>query len=396
MSAPLNTPVSTVPKPDEIRHEVGDDGTASGVEFEDTSGDERIDEPFDPDEIDVTTRRMTVSLLMSRLKSGALNLQPDFQRKAGIWDNRRQSRLIESLLLRIPLPSFYASENYDEEWEVVDGIQRLTAIARFISPELVPQEPLCLTRLEYLGTRFNRTTFEELPTRLKRRLLETEFTFHVIRPGTPDIVRFNIFVRINTGGMPLTFQELRHALVPGPARYILSEWAESQPFLAATNWSVRGHRMADREMVLRYLAFRLTSPHDYKTSDLNAFLIHAMKQVNHLRTAEVLKMRDEFHAAMWAAQSIFGKDAFRKRYSKGANRSPVNKALYEAVSVNLAELSDDQRTLLAQRKSTLKEGFITLMNTAEFSDAVSVATGDRHKVKRRFNGIRTLFAEVMA
>ena len=122
---------------------------------------------------------MTVDLLLSRLCSGALNLQPDFQRKAGIWNAVNQSRLIESLLLRIPLPSFYVSQTENEDWEVVDGVQRLTAISRFVpSNEAQPTGgPLTLTGLHYLRREFDGKRFSDLPPRLARRIRETEFTF---------------------------------------------------------------------------------------------------------------------------------------------------------------------------------------------------------------------------
>ena len=104
---------------------------AMGIEAETPAEEqEHIVEPFDPEDIDVITRSMTVDLLLSRASSGMIDLQPDFQRRWGIWDNKRQSRLIESLLLRIPLPVLYAAEDDDERWEIVDGIQRLSTIAR--------------------------------------------------------------------------------------------------------------------------------------------------------------------------------------------------------------------------------------------------------------------------
>lgn len=379
-----------------IRQELGDDGTSSGVEAEQIQDDQLIAKPFDPDRIDVQTRPMVVQLLKSRLESGAINLAPDFQRKAGVWDNKRQSRLIESLLLRIPLPSFYVSENQAEEWEVVDGIQRLTAIMRFIDPSLLGQDyqQLCLEGLEYLGERFNGATFDDLDPRLKRRILETEFTFHVIKHSTPEEVRFNIFARINTGGMPLTHQELRHALVPGQAREILKIWAESDAFQDAIDRSVRGHRMADREMVLRYIAFRMESAEKYSYTDLNQFLVSAMKRINKLSSVEVDQAFQEFCQAMNTAREIFGTDAFRKRFEATATRNPINKALFEAVAVGLAEMSVHSQMRLIERADMVRSEFIKLMNNAEFHAAVSVSTGDPNKVKLRFKSVTDLFEAV--
>src|SRR5580700_7849637 len=97
-----------------VKEEQNSLGETTGLETEDT-GD--IAKPFDPEDIDVITKPMTIDLLLSRVRSKAINLQPDFQRRWGIWDNKRQSRLIESLLLRIPVPSLYAAEDQNEDWE---------------------------------------------------------------------------------------------------------------------------------------------------------------------------------------------------------------------------------------------------------------------------------------
>lgn len=383
---------------DEVAHtppeELSDDGSATGVELEPTN--DQIAEPFDPDEIKVTTRTMTVDLLMGRLADGVLKLQPDFQRKAGIWNDVKQSRLIESLVLRIPLPSFYVSEDDDEEWEVVDGVQRLTAISRFVRPPSDDQA-LRLSGLEYLKGDFDGYRFQDLPPRLVRRIRETEFTFHVIESNTPPAVRFNIFARINTGGMPLTHQELRHALVPGKARDILKQWAESELFRKAVDYSVKPDRMADREMVLRYFAFwNMPTPESYSRRDFGEFLMDAMKDINRLRRREVDEARETFESAMRVAREVFGRDAFRKKYSAGDTwRKPINRALFESIAVNIAKMTVAQQRQLTRRRDNVRSAFITLMNEPDFESAISVGTGDPPKVKLRFRSIRTAFNGVL-
>ncbi|MCY4498104.1 MAG: DUF262 domain-containing protein [Rhodospirillaceae bacterium] len=374
--------------------ELADDGSATGVELEPAS--DQIAEPFDPDEIKVTTRTMTVDLLMTRLADGVLNLQPDFQRKAGIWNDVKQSRLIESLVLRIPLPSFYVSENDEEEWEVVDGVQRLTAISRFVRPQSEDQA-LRLTGLEYLEGDFDRCRFEDLPLRLSRRIRETEFTFHVIESNTPPLVRFNIFARINTGGMPLTHQELRHALVPGKARVFLKLWAESESFQKAVDYGVKPDRMADREMVLRYFAFwNMPTPESYSRRDFGKFLMDAMKDMNKLSPGEEDEARDTFESAMRVARAVFGRQAFRKKYSTGEPwRKPINRALFESIAVNIANMTEEQQRQLVQRSDKVVSAFVGLMNEQDFEAAVSVATGDPHKVQLRFARIRRMLKGVL-
>lgn len=387
------SPIAVSEYPDiAIEVEVDDEGRSTDVEREDSG--ELIHEPFDPGEIDVQTRNPTVQLLLSRLKRGALDLQPDFQRTAGIWSDVNQSRLIESLLLRIPLPTLYAAESGEESWAVVDGIQRLSTIARFVEPGVIGVSPLKLRGLEYLR-QYEGLRYDELPPALQTRIEETELIVHLIRAGTPEPVKFNIFARINTGGRPLTPQELRHALIPGKARELLKELAESPAFLEATLGSVSPKRMADREMVLRFLAFRLTPPEQYTRGDLDAFLRQAMRLINDLPPQRIRRLSDEFADAMRAAEEIFGKHAFRKRFHGQEYRAPVNKALFESVSVNLAELPPGELGILTRRRDAVEEGFLELMDSSALPWAISGGTGDVRKVHTRFGVIKDLFRKVL-
>ncbi|MRH92568.1 DUF262 domain-containing protein [Nocardia sp. SYP-A9097] len=360
--------------------ELGVSGELVDVERENSNGPV---EPYDPNQIDVLTRTPTINLVLSRLKRGKIDLQPDFQRAAGIWNDDNQSRLIESMLLRIPLPAFYAAETQDDAWAIVDGIQRLTSIARFMAPELTPFQPLKLKGLNYLA--FEGASFEDLPGHLQTRLEETEIVLHLIRLGTPDAAKFNIFARLNTGGLPLTTQELRHALIPGPARGILAELADSFEFLAATDGSVASSRMADREMVLRFIAFLLIDPKSYGEKDFDQFLRKSMQQINNLPDSEIDHIKLEFTRSMNAAQEIFGPYAFRKRYVAKSNRFPINKALFEALGVTLARRSPQQLKALITQREAVVSGFMALMsNDTRFEQSISMSTGDPARVRYRF------------
>lgn len=382
--------------PEPVAQELDSVGQATDVEAEADDGarDEDIYVPFDPEKIDVITRTLTVDFLLSRIRTQRIDLQPDFQRRAGPWTNEAKSRLIESLLLRIPLPTLYAAELEDESWAIVDGIQRLTTITEFVEPTVIDAQPLRLTGLEYLGE-YEGMLFSDLPGRLQTRLREAELVVHLIRRGTPEAVMFNIFARINTGGLPRSAQELRHALIPGQARKYLKEWAESPAFLDATGRSTRSDRMVDREMVLRFVAFRLTKPEDYASRDFNGFLRGAMRALNQLPSAEVDRLERDFTIAMVTARDIFGIHAFRKRNPDGGGvKFPVNKALFEAVSVNLAALSQQQRQYLVERRDEVDKKFLSLMGDVDFQTVISQGTGQVAKVKRRFQRIKELFAEV--
>jgi hypothetical protein len=375
--------------------EVTTDGRLTDVEREDVEVEpDRITSPFDPEQIDIDTRYSTVDLLLARLRNEMIDLAPDFQRRAGIWTDEKQSRLIESLLLRIPIPSFYAAEDKDGSWAIVDGIQRLTSIARFIDADAVGRPPLRLTGLEYLRN-LEGADIGDLSGKLQIRLRETEVVVHVIRRGTPKPVMFNVFARLNTGGEPLTRQEIRHALIPGRARTFLKELAESDDFQQATNRSVVGDRMADREMVLRFLAFRLTSPEEYRQGNFDGFLADAMHRINRLGPDGEQRLSDEFARAMDTARTVFGGHAFRKLRRGQQRKSPINKALFESVSVNLAALPPEDGESLAVFSGEVMEGLAHLMEDPDFERSISVGTGDPKRVHRRFNALQGLFSDVL-
>ncbi len=230
-----------------------EDGTGIENEEEEVDSQERIISPFDPTLIRVHSTQFTIDLLLTRIREGELELAPDFQRKGGIWSTAAQSRLVESLLIRIPLPAFYMDATNEEKWLVVDGLQRLTALKRFVL-----DKELKLRGLEFLDDLHGKS-YDELPRNFQRRINESQVTVYLVERGTPEEVKFNIFKRINTAGLPLSPQEIRHALKQGQATRFLVELAGLQSFKIATDHSIRDDRMADRECALRFLAFTLSS-----------------------------------------------------------------------------------------------------------------------------------------
>ena len=234
---------------------------------------DEITQPFNPEKIKVRTVPILVDQVVSRINHNEIDLAPEFQRLAGIWDKQRKSRLIESLLLRIPIPVFYVAADEDDVWSMVDGVQRTSTVFDFVSG-LFP-----LSRLEYL-TYLNGRHHDDLPRKMQRRIGETQFVVHVIDPGTPKEVMFNIFLRLNTGGKPLNGQEIRHALHAGPVRDYLPELADTEAFLNATSGTISKSRMEDRELVLRFLAFYVEPWEEYSTNDLDGYLGAVMNKIN--------------------------------------------------------------------------------------------------------------------
>jgi len=297
--------------------------------------------------------------------------------------------LIESLLVGIPIPAFYFDGTDDNNWKIVDGLQRITTLKNFII-----DRTLKLTGLDYLK-QYEGMGFDELPFFLQGRIEETQITAFIINPGTPGDVKYNIFKRINTGGLILTTQEIRHALNQGIPADFVKELASLEEFRKATDYTLSGcKRMEDRDFVTRFIGFYLD--YDNYQPDLDSFLNKAMAKLNELNSSERKKVRDDFIKAMKAAYEIFSNDAFRKRYHKSDKRRPLNKALFDTWSVNLSKLNDEQAQNLIIKKDKVRNKFIEVMNLdKDFERAVSSATGDLRSVQKRFKTVKELIKEII-
>ena len=378
-----HSPVDT-DQPDEDPFEA-EEGLEEEREPTERATDE-IEAPFDPDSIRIRNFSLPVSTMLDRIHEGDTDLQPSFQRRLGIWTHGKKSRLVESLLLRIPIPVFYAAADELDRWSVVDGIQRLSTLDGYVENEYP------LRGLQYLQA-YEGKLFHELPRHFQRRITETQLVVNVIEHGTPEDVMFNIFLRINTGGTPLSAQEIRHAINPGPARGFLRDVAESDEFLEATTWSVNQRRMADRELVLRFMAFYSAGVGNYTTGNMDAFLSDAMRRLNSLGDDERDALKQVFFKAMHASRRLFGDYAFRKPRRKGGNRRPINRALFETLSLHLALRTPEEIEQLIGRKSEVLSRFEDLFTDWEFEAAISWATGSVDRVERRFAAVGNLISE---
>jgi hypothetical protein len=353
-------------------------------EFKFEDDDENL-EPFDPTKIRVKTKPMTMDVLLRRIKHDEIDLDTEFYRQSDIWTTKAKSRLIESLLIRIPIPIFYIDATNDDKWLVIDGLQRINTFKKFI----IDQE-FTLTELQFLKDLEN-TKYSDLPRAYQRRIEETELTVCLIEPGTPDEVKYNIFQRINTGGLPLNNQELRQAMNPGKPIKILKKLANLPEFKRVINLTKkRNERLEDHELILDFIAFTLTKYQDYPQNKGHTyFLNETMKKLNKLENDLIQEIENKFIIAMKAAYEIFGNTAFRKSSS-----SPVNKSLFEVWSVTLSQLNSQKIDMLINRKELLRERFIEKMRTDnDFNRSISQAA---NKVKYRFEQINQIVQEVLS
>lgn len=382
------------------RNESGED--EDGLEPDEDRGSE-IDVPFDPTKIDIIAKPMTISSLEDRLDNNELDLTPDFQRQANVWDVKRKSRLIESILLKIPLPSFYFSEDLDGGYAVVDGLQRLCAIFHFKNVSLLNSTtgarlaPLRLKGLQYLKE-LEGKGYECLDRKFQRRISELEITANVIRANTPSAVKFNVFARLNQGGLPLNAQEIRNAIFPGEWRNELRRLAESDKFIKATDGKVRTSRQHDMELVLRFIAlWQLGFPYRRPGKQtLDEFLNATVEQTLSRWSQDRWRHAAEaFYHAIDVTRQIRGRHAFRKSAGE-QQRKPINRGLFEAELIVFGSLDSETLSLATVKKARIEDLFVTaLAENKELSQALLYGTGSGESSNARIAALSGVVKEAV-
>ncbi|MGH3833268.1 MAG: DUF262 domain-containing protein [Pseudonocardiaceae bacterium] len=290
--------------------------------------------PWNPEDIRVSTKNFSIRNVLDMIAGNDLELTPDFQRNL-VWKNPQKSRLIESILLQIPLPAFYFAEDSEGMMRVVDGLQRLSTVNEFAGAG--PSEKFSLTGLEYLKNAMGKR-FDELPSPWRRRIYNAQIVVHVIDPTTPARVKYNIFKRINTGGSPLNNQEIRHCMSKQRSRDFLKRCTSLPEFDRATGGKLRDHiRMNDREMVLRFCAFSILGEDTYSESRFRAmdpFLEHATELLDDkmlISDVQLNELVERFRLAMVNSYEVFGDHAFRKWPLGVESLNPINRPLFETL-----------------------------------------------------------------
>lgn len=368
-----------------------------GIEIELYDGGEEYQKSYNTDpgkfipaDVNITPRNFSIETIVDRLVHDEIDLKPNFQRAGGLWSAEKQSQLIESLMLKIPLPTFYFDAASEDKWVVIDGLQRLTALKNFMVEEEEGKK-LHLTGLEYLKE-FEGYTYSELPRQYFRRIRETQIMVYTVEKGTPEEVVFNIFKRINTGGLILEPQEIRHALYQGKATELVGKLAKTPEFLTVTENKISTVRMADCEYVTRFVAF---TELDYRTEyrgNIDNYLILAMKKLNNLSENELKHIEDNFKNIMKSCYAIMDKYAFR-RYGSTSKRGPINKAIFELWCICLNNRNEEEISCLIREKSTVKRKFGELLADKNFS--LWIKAGDKYSMENRIQATEKMLQEVI-
>lgn len=344
--------------------------------------------PYNPKLIRVDTKTFSIGQMNDLIERGDVDLSPDFQR-GFVWnDITKKSRLIESLLLRIPIPVFYFAQDEDGLFQVVDGVQRLTVINSFMNNEFK------LKNLEYLsecnGKYFKKqgAKFDSLEDMYVRRIEQTQLFVNVIDPQTPGKVKYDIFKRINTGGKVLNNQEIRNCLANSRTRNLLHELSTSKDFLRATRKSISAARMADDELVLRFIAFYLIDHkiviNEYK-GVMNELLDETVEILNGLELNRFKEIRQRFFQAMNNAFYLFGDNTFRKaNFINKALFLGISRVLCDIVPQKLYEKDKDEIERKMQRE---------IKDNEKFRNALSMATNDVRNVNLVYDTVKKIIGE---
>ena len=378
--------------PSQIESDVREEyfeSNATGVELEleDPSLPEEP-EPWDPEKIRIHTKHYSLRQVVDMIAEGDIDLAPDFQRQF-VWKSWQRSGLIESLLLGIPLPSFYFNEDSTGRLQVVDGVQRLTTIFWYVTDQTSK-----LGKVTYLHE-LEGQGFDDLATLFRRRLNGAQFVAHVIDPQTPYRVKFDIFRRINTGGSPLSAQEIRHCMSKTRSREFLKELVSDQSFVTATGGVLQNHpRMADREVALRFVAFRLFTSDEYaQHGTFDEFLGFVTEQLDDPASQSLDQLRNDFDRGMNNCYTVFGEHAFRKWPWDAVRKSPINRALFESWGTVLADHDEtDVRSVTADLVRRARD---MMTNDLEFIYSISSSTGAVRNVRTRLAKVREAAQEVL-
>lgn len=332
------------------------------------------------DELAIRDERRTAEDVVRRIEKGRFVLDPDFQREF-VWDDKKQSRLIESILMRIPLPVFYVAEDAEGRLIVVDGRQRLTTLKRFLEGQL----KLSLEdRQELHGKKLT-----DLEVRLQNRVEDCQLLFYIIDHGVPERARLDIFERVN-GGEVLTRQQMRNAMYNGPGTQFLKEEASSELFRKATGKSLDAKKMQDREFVNRFCSFSLLGLDTYK-GDMDDWLARGLTRLGDLPASERVALGEKFRRGLKNNFTVFGKHAFRKHKSQDQSRSIINASLYD---VMMAEMATRPAPLVAERAELLRQTFYKRMDDQRFIKSITYGPNTPKEVRHRFEAAAAMMKEV--
>lgn len=319
------------------------------------------------------TYDITIKQLVDMVAEKAVHIAPDYQRRF-VWDEVRQSQLIESIYLGIPVPNLFMATNADSSWDVIDGLQRITTILRFVSPhlssvdgEVVP--PLRLKGMEKTPS-LNGATFDDMPSNLKLNFMTRPMRLTVLNDNSDFQVRFDLFERLNTGGIILHEQEIRNCVFQGRFNDFLKKCAAHPDFNSAIKRTDKTGRGNVEELALKFFAY-LEDRDQFKHS-VKKFLNDYMEKKTE-KFGNENQLRKIFEETFSALRNALPQGVVR---SNRQNSTPL--VLFEAVSVGVADL-----LMAGQQVDAAKLN--TLLDDEDLKALTTGATNSPPKLKARID-----------
>ncbi|MFZ2889421.1 GmrSD restriction endonuclease domain-containing protein, partial [Sulfuricurvum sp.] len=273
---------------------------------------------------------------------------------------------------------------------VVDGLQRLSSIKKFMV-----DKKLKLQKLEFLSE-LNGKSYDDLDRNLKRVIEDTQLITYQIEAQTPKKVRYSIFHRINTGGLVLNAQEIRQALNQGGnGVQFLKDIAEDKVF--KTIVGLKSSRMSDRELVLRFIAFKLPTYKEFTFNNMGEFLDDSMDKLDKIKDEVLLKnLKQEFLETLEFSEKVLGEGhRFSRSIADDHKTKSLNRSLFDVITVSLSNIEDKEKFL--ERKFLFLNKFLELLKDeqSEFTNAITKGTSGRGAVEMRFKIMNELIKEVL-
>ena len=354
---------------------------AEGLELDDDVS-ARVDNPrYKAEEIYVENKPFSLSTIIELINDGDLEISPSFQRRF-VWDKTRQSKLIESILLGLPLPSIYLSQYSDGRLTIVDGLQRITTIKRFMDDKLV------LCNMEYFKGCNGRTYSElkdVLPLLQYRRIRQTQIMCFVIDYRSPAALKFDLFRRLNTGGKALSDQEIRNCLSRPHVQNLLADMITTDEFALATNHSVKDTRMAAQESALRFIYFYGEYTIDNPIGSYDGVMSNALdayiEKLNGKSVEELEPYKRLFRKSLQMSYDLFGDQAFRKIDHSSKKKNAVNKSLMLIITVLLAKHYDKYKDKVSEGVMLINELADLLMTDQTLSKMITTSTTHKASIK---------------
>jgi uncharacterized protein with ParB-like and HNH nuclease domain len=350
------------------------------LKFSDDLGEEKEKTEIPTEERKLVTQAYdkSVSDLVTLMNDEEIILNPEYQREY-IWDNKKASLLIESILLNVPIPVIYMSEEEDGKWSVIDGLQRLYSLQRFFLNEFK------LTSLEVL-TELNRHTFKDLNPKAKRIIKNGIIRIILIFKESHPEIKYDIFMRLNRGAVKLSEQELRNCLYRGKLNDLIKTLREDKKYLAILGLKKPHKRMTDAELILRYLSLSENmdrSNFTLKTypGKMKTFLNDFLDDHRNPNDAKLSELKTRFLTTLEKVNDVFGKNAFRKIYKSGSYDKALNRSIMDSVMIGFENY--DRRILSSKKEEIVKLLQDLINGNDKFADSISVATSDKKKIQDR-------------